>query len=111
MEEDFRLLSAEYKWKWAILVDKGFQRVQKSLQGVHPNRKPASGILSLLEERFNEKISGYRVIVENRFGRMEQMCTVINRKFKWAESNYDMIMKLCMVLCKYQIGSSPFPEE
>lgn len=63
-----------------ILVDKGYQGIQKFLRGNHPAKKPQGDILSASEERFNKKVASDRIIVENFFGRSITLWSVSSHK-------------------------------
>ena len=96
--------SADY---WAILADKGYQGAVDELRVIHPIRTPIRGSLSLADMEFNQKVSSDRIIVENFFGRMTSMFTVLSHKYKWGEKMYDNIFMICLALTNIHIKGFP----
>lgn len=54
--------------------------------------------LSKSDISFNEKVSSDRIIVEAFFGRLGSLWAVMSQKWRWAEYNYDIIIRLCVGL-------------
>lgn len=108
--DDFGELSSEYPSAWAILVDKGYQGIHEILRGVHPVKKPFNGQLTLSQTQFNRKVSSDRVIVENYFGRLGLLWNLMSSKWRWAEENYDDIVRLCISLTNFHITNHPLRE-
>ena len=78
-----------YPTTWAVLADKGYQGIREFMRGIHPLKKPINGVLSVVDVAFNRQVSSDRIIVENYFGRMCTLCTVLSSKWRWAENLYD----------------------
>ena len=45
--------------------------------------------------------------MENYFGRMGNLWGVISLKYKWNESNYDMIFRCCLALTNVHVRHNP----
>lgn len=108
---DIGILSEEYPDSWAVLVDKGYQGSMEFLRTVHPKKKPQNGILSMEDEAYNKKVSSDRIIVENYFGRLCSLWAIAATKYRWAESNYDKLFRLCVALTNQHIRWHPLRQE
>ena len=62
-----------------------------------PKKKPR-GVLSHVEQRVNRKISSNRIIVNNIFGSLSTLWTIMADKWPWDEKQYDDISWLCLSL-------------
>lgn len=97
-----------FKSDWAILVDKGYQGLQRRFHTIQPKKK-ARGAPPLcgaeLEE--NDRISHDRVIVENFFGRLEKWWGVCSQKWTWDRNTYNMYFRSCVAITNYHISCNP----
>ena len=84
-------LSDDFPGKWAVLADKGYQGATKMLRVVHSVKRIKNRAITRDDERFNPKVSGDRIIVENVFSRLCSLWTVVGSKVCWAEASYDTI--------------------
>ncbi len=84
-EEDY-LLKEKYPEHWALLADKGNQGSDEFLRCVTTHKKPKRGVLTREEIEFNKKHSSDRILVENYFGRMGQLWSLLSSKYVWSES-------------------------
>ena len=100
-------LSAEHPEMWGVLVDKGYQGAQEFIRAVHPIKKPPNSTLTLSEEQFNRRVASDRIIVENYFGRVCGLWSVLERKWRWAEESYDNIFRLCLALTNWHVRNHP----
>ncbi|RHZ31929.1 hypothetical protein DYB26_015360 [Aphanomyces astaci] len=66
-----------YPRSWALLADKGYQGLHRQLRAITPMKRPAGGLLSAADMAVNDKIASDRVIVENFFGRLKTLWSVI----------------------------------
>lgn len=92
---------------WAVLADKGYQGAHEMMRCITPHKKTPNSYLSVSEERFNEKLSSDRIIVENFFGRMQSLWSIMAAKYKWSEKNYDTIVGMCVALTNWHINHLP----
>ena len=92
---------------WGILADKGYQGASEDFRVIHPIKNPPRGVLSTEDQEFNRKVSSDRIIVENYFGRMTSLFTVLSHKYRWNEKLYDKIFKACMALTNFHIKLNP----
>jgi DDE superfamily endonuclease len=92
---------------WAVLADKGYQGYPASLRVILPKRKPAGRELEQEDMAKNADISSDRVLVENYFGRLSSLWKVMYVTFKWNESRFDCVSRLCVALTNYHTGLMP----
>lgn len=104
-------LVAEHPNLWAVLVDKGYQGAPEFCRTIQPVKKRANQRLSLSDERFNKKVSSDRIIVENFFGRVCGLWSVLQRKWRWSEQSYDIVFRFCVALTNLHIRWHPLREE
>ena len=90
-----------------ILVDKGYQGIKEFLRGIHPIRKPIGRILTPNELHYNKNVSSDRIIVENYFGRLLTLWSVLSHKWKWSEDLYDSVLNICVGLTNVHIKMNP----
>jgi len=100
-------LSDEYPNEWAILADKGYQGSHEFLRTVTPHKNPRRGNLSAEQETYNKEISIDRIIVENFFGRLQNLWKIMARKYVWSEKMYDPMAKMCVALTNFHIENLP----
>lgn len=95
---------------WAILANKGYQEAAEETRVIHITRAPARGALTALEIEENRKTSGDRIIVENYFGRITSLFTVLSHKYRWNEPLYDHIFKISVSLIDCHIKNHSLRE-
>lgn len=100
-------LSSKYPRLWALLCDKGYQGLAEILRAIHPKKKPALGMLSIDDERFNRDVSADRILVENYFGRLCGLWNKVSSKWRWDDKQYDKIFMTCVALSNFHIGYQP----
>ena len=100
-------LSADYPRHWGLLADKGYQVAAEVLRVVHLTNKRPNKPLSTSEERKNRKLSADRIVVENFCGRASELWSMLERKLRWAEQNYDRFFRLCVALTNVHIRAHP----
>ena len=110
-QTDINLHAGQWRADWALLVDKEYQGALEICRAIHPKKKPQNGRLTIDEEQFNRQVSSDRIIVENYLGRLCSMWGVMDRKWKWAEDNYDDVFRLCLGLTNLHIHRKPLREE
>ena len=72
-----------------------------------PVKKRPNQRFSLSEERYNRKVSADRILVENFFGRVCGLWGVLDRKWRWAEQNYDAFFRCRVALTNVHIRLHP----
>ena len=102
--EDEYLLSNEYPSHWAGLMDKGYQSASEALRAITPKKKPHLGIICRDDDVFNKNLSSDRILVENFFGRLCQLWSVLSTKFVWSETMYDTIFSLGIFFTNFHIS-------
>ena len=101
--KDEYAMAEKYPNHWAILADKGYQSASEILRAVTPRKKPARGVLGREDEWFNKKLSSDRILVENYFGRMGQLWSVLSRKFVWSEKLFDLLFAIGVAATNYHV--------
>ncbi|OWZ03843.1 hypothetical protein PHMEG_00024360 [Phytophthora megakarya] len=90
-----------FKNDWAILVDKGYQGLQRGFRTIQPKRK-ARGVppLSADENRENDRISHDR-----------SLWGVFSHKWAWDRNTYNMYFRVCLAATKFHVGCNPLRRE
>ena len=101
LDEDGEL-NDTYPNQWGILGDKGYQGGTRHIRMIHPVKQPINGTLTA-DEVFNEELSSDRIIVENYFGRLSSLWTVMSNKYKWNEDTYDLVFRTCVALTNIHV--------
>lgn len=70
-------------------------------------KKPKGGALTADEIARNTAISSDRVLVENYFGRMCRLWNIVYATFKWNESSFDRVSRLCVALTNFHAELMP----
>lgn len=105
--EDNGDLHEKFPNYWQVLVDKGYQGSREFIRSIHPHRKPPRGVLSHAQENYNRALSSDRIIVENYFGRLGSMWSIMSQKYMWSEDQYDDIAKLCISFTNFNVELHP----
>jgi len=74
--------SEKYPNSWAVIADKGYQGAKEFIRTICPKKKPPHGVLSLEDESNNKRLSSDRIIVENFFGRMCGLWSLMSSKYR-----------------------------
>ncbi|RHY82233.1 hypothetical protein DYB26_008986 [Aphanomyces astaci] len=113
-EEDDMLddgpMQEEYPRSWALLADKGYQGLHRQLRAITPMKRPAGGLLSAADMAVNDKIASDRVIVENFFGRLKTLWSVVGDTYTWKRENYDPYFQTCVAFTNLHIRFLPLRE-
>jgi hypothetical protein len=92
---------------WAVLVDKGYQGAGRVLRTIQPKKQPRGGTLDRDDIARNKAVSSDRVLVENFFGRMCSLWKATYATFKWSESRFDGVARLCAALTNFHVRLMP----
>ncbi|ETV69543.1 hypothetical protein H257_14779 [Aphanomyces astaci] len=79
--------------EWVVLVDKGYQGIQREVVAVLPTKKPIGGVLTADELRTNDRIASDPVIVDSFFGRLKTLWSVCSDIYAWKRQNYGMLFQ------------------
>lgn len=72
---------------------------------------PISGVLNLEDKQRNKRIATDRIIVENYFGRLVNLWSILGRRFRLDEYSFDVIISLCTTLTNIHISFHPLSAE
>lgn len=81
-----------------------------SLKESFTRKRPALGILSMEDERCNKKVSSDRILVENVFGKLSSLWSVLSYKYRWKEDTYDTILRFCLGMTNFHIRAHSLRE-
>lgn len=104
---DDGILATRYPRRWAVLGDKGYQGIVDVTRGITPKKKLPNAVLSVADEGFNRSVSSDRIIVENYFGRVCGLWTLLSTKWRWAENLYDPFFSFGIALCNSHVRWHP----
>lgn len=87
--QDHRQHADGYPRMWVLVADQGYQGILRSFHCLIPIIKRANHDLSLTYLALNRKLSRTRVIVENYFGRLFTLGTLLSQTWEFSEGIYD----------------------
>ena len=83
---------------WAILLDKGYQRVQVCLCTILPKKKPRIAPLSYTDKLETKEHALNWILVINFFRCLFSLWGVIPKKYHWNMERYNILSKVLMDL-------------
>jgi hypothetical protein len=86
---------------WSVLVDSGYQGLQRSVNAILPAKKRANRPFTRQQRRHNQDLASERVICERFYGRLKTKFRVISTKYRNSRDEYYRIFKLCVALTNY----------
>lgn len=92
-------------------MEKAYQGAVDFTRVIHRKKKAMRGFLSSEQLRFNSSMSSDKVVVENCFGLLCKLLTVMCSKYRWAESSYDSIFKFSISLKNIHVIWHPVLDE
>ncbi|ETP23929.1 hypothetical protein F441_03005 [Phytophthora nicotianae CJ01A1] len=101
-------LAEVFPAEWAILADKVYQGISSFLRGILPKK---GRNISLADLSHNDKVAHDRVIVENFFGRLNQLWRITSDKFRLGRDLYDDIFRLCLGLTNVHVSYCPLRQD
>jgi hypothetical protein len=99
--------SQDYSRSWGVLVDMGYQGSGSIIRTIQPKRKPRNDELTNEEIQRNKRVSSDRILVENYFGRMSKLWSIMSDTFRWSHDKYDMIATISCALTNYHTSLTP----
>ncbi|RHY23705.1 hypothetical protein DYB32_009084 [Aphanomyces invadans] len=105
---DFEMFTFREKFltRWAVLADKGCQRIQDCVRGLTPVKRPPHGLLTMEQEVANAELSSDRV-VENFFGRLKTLWGLASDKYAWKKEEYNMYFQTYVALTNVHVRFNP----
>lgn len=92
---------------WAAFPDKGYAWMDRKNVLISSKKKPVNRNLTFTEMDFNNNHATDRVLVETFSGRMRILWAMRRKKYRWTESNYEVIMKFCFALTNLHVFYYP----
>lgn len=96
----------EYSASWAVLMDKGYNRLADTLRCITLKKMGINKWLISNERASNEKISYDRVIVENHFGRL-CLYNPTGSKWRWDKYKHFDFTRLAVALTNAHVFWNP----
>ena len=91
-----------------VLADAGYQGITHLIpSAISPHKKPRNGELTDEQKEENHKISHYRIIVENWFGRHKTLWRVCSGRYRQKTTTYKEVWGFCAALTNYHIQLHP----
>jgi hypothetical protein len=92
---------------WSVLVDSGYQGLQRSVNAILPEKKRANRPFTRQQRRHNEDLASERVICERFYGRMKTKFRIMSSKYRNSREEYRRVFTLCAALTNYHILQYP----
>jgi hypothetical protein len=89
--------------RWQILVDSGYQGLDRLVPSHLPHKKPPGGELNRAQREFNHRLAGQRVICERWYGRLKTRHRIICSKYRNDRDDYATHFKLCAALTNFHL--------
>lgn len=77
--------------------------MKRKLRSISRRKKPVNRNITFAEIDFNNNHSTDLILVETFFGSMETLSSMLGSKYLCSESNYYVIMRMCIALTKFHI--------
>ncbi|ETV69477.1 hypothetical protein H257_14847 [Aphanomyces astaci] len=79
----------------------------RQFRSVQPKRRPQGGFLTPRELERNGRVSSDRVLVENYFGHPCSLWKIMATTYKWNESKFDRVSRICCALTNANVSWTP----
>jgi len=90
----------------ALMGDKGFQGIQKDRLAVLPDKKPKGGELTAAQKARNQRISHYRIVVENTICQLKTF-RVLAHVYRHARQSHSDVFAVVAALVNRRIQHRP----
>jgi hypothetical protein len=92
---------------WSVLVDSGYQGLQRYLNAILPEKKLANRPFTRHQRRHNQELASERVICERFYGRLKTKFRVMSSKYRNTREEYGRLFQLCVALTNYHVVMYP----
>jgi hypothetical protein len=92
---------------WSVLVDSGYQGLQRSVNAILPAKKQANRPFTRQQRRHNQDLASERVICERFYGRMKTKFRIMSSKYRNSREEYERVFKLCAALTNFHLLTYP----
>jgi threonine aldolase len=86
---------------WSVLVDSGYQGLQRSVNAILPVKKQANRQFTRQQRRHNQDLASERVICERYYGRLKTKFRVMSSKYRNSRDEYTVLFNLCAALTNF----------
>lgn len=91
----------------AVLVDSGYQGLQRVVKAILPHKKQPNRPLTRQQQRFNQELASERVICERFYGRLKTKFRIMSSKYRNSREEYQTIFQLSVALTNYHVILHP----
>lgn len=88
---------------WSVLVDSGYQGLQRSVNAILPAKKRANRRFTRQQRRHNQDLASERVICERFYGRLKTKFRIMSSKYRNSREEYGRLFMLCTALTNYHV--------
>ena len=81
------------------------------LREITPHKKPPNNLLSNHQEFYKKTFAFDRILIENFFGSLCSLWSVLSRKYVWAEKSYEKMFKFAVALTNLHLQKNPLRSE
>ena len=92
--------------QWSLLVDSGYQGLQRLLPAILPYKKRPRRELTRPERDHNRRLARHRVVCEHFYGRLKSKWRILTTKYRNGRDDYEIIFKLCAALTNFASSSA-----
>ena len=92
---------------WSVLVDSGYQGLQRSVNAILPEKKRPNRPFTRQQRRHNQDLASERVICERYYGRLKTKFRMMSSKYRNSREEYHNIFELCIALTNYHTLQYP----
>lgn len=101
--KDHWMFREEHRRMWKMIVKKGYQGILEILRGIKPVRRCPNQHLSIADLAISWKLSSEGAVVENYFGRLCGLWTLLSSTWRWYEVAYADLFKWGPELTNYHV--------
>lgn len=83
---------------WAILVDSGYQGLQRLANAILPHKRRPGRPVTRLQREHNQLLARHRVVCEQFYGRLKTKWRIMTSKYRSDRDDYGRLMRLCCAL-------------
>lgn len=95
---------------WSVLVDSGYQGLQRQVKALMPHKKKSNRPFTRPQQRFNQELASERVICERFYGRLKTKFRIMSSKYRNSREEYVTIFKLCVALANCHVILHPLAQ-
>lgn len=83
---------------WAILVDSGYQGLQRHVIAILPYKRRPRRPVTRLQREHNQLLARHRVVCEQFYGRLKTKWRIMTSKYRGNRDEYERLFRICCAL-------------